>query len=319
MTNFNQTTLDSYAWICPVQYSITLELEEGAEASATEGETNEAAATSENAATETKDDNTASTEESKEKKPWFMERIDGLTRQKHELTAQNQTLAQQNTALRQTLESFLAQGATPAQAAAAAGQHAEALEEAGNAGDGRRAQQSPQGRLYTQAELEQIAAQRAAELAQQHVAQQADAAFNSRCNEIAAEGKREYSAAFDAALANLGAAGVMPSANVPMAQQAQQRQFLEAVVEFPEAAKLIHHLGNNPDEAIRIHNMRPAAMGAALARLAATVAAPRGASNAPPPVTTTRGTAAPAAPRDEELSMADWVAKREKELAERRR
>lgn len=308
---YDSTALSADMWINTTQYTIKAEDEGEAPAPAppptAEGEAPAPAAEGEG---ETKPDDG--------KKPWFMERIDGLTRQKHELQAAHQTLAQQNAALRQTVETLLAQGATPQQAAEAAGQHAEALGDAGNAGAGRQQQGMPRERLFTQAEIEQLAQQRAYEMAQGYVASQSEQAFNARCNQIAATAKAQYQD-FDAALANLSAAGVLPNGQLPMQQQTAQRTFLETVTEFDEAPALLHYLGRNPEEAIQIASLRPAAMAARLSKIASKMTSPRAPSNAPPPVTTARGTSAPRAPTldDKNISMDDWIKLREENMKRR--
>ena len=317
MKNLYDTALTPELWVNTVQYSITAEdnTEAAGDPPATESPPVEGNAPAEAEGAQEGAEKSAGDDG---KKPWFMERIDGLTRQKHQLENERQTLAQQNAALRQTVETLLAQGATPREAAQAAGEHAEALEDAGNAGAGRRQANAPQGRLYTEAELQQMAAQYAQQMAQKYAQDQSEQTFNARCNAVAAEGQKQFPD-FRVALENLSAAGVLPNAQVPMQQQAAQRVFLETVTEFDEAPVLLHHLGRHPDEAIRIAHMRPAAMAAALSKLTAKLASPRNPSNAPPPVTTTRGTAAPPAPslEDKSVSMEEWVRLREEQLAKR--
>lgn len=318
---FETTALTSELWLCPVQYGIVMEGEgdsgggseatgaTGGEAAATETATETATAGTETEAAKTEAAGTeaeAGKEEKPDKKPWFMDRIDGLTRQKHATEARVQTLEQQNAALRTTLETLLAQGMSPEKAAAAVGEAA-ALEGSEGGEPARPAPRAPAGpRLYTQAEIDALAANKAREMLAQTSQTSEQEQFNTRCNEVAAEGKTKF-ADFDSSVATLNSAGVM------------QPAFLEAVTQLPDAAQILYQLGKSPEEAMRIANLKPIPMAVALARLTAAAPAVRPASNAPAPVTKISGTGSPPAPNldDETLPIDQWFKLREEGLKAR--
>ena len=101
--------------------------------------------------------------------------------------------------------------------------------------------------------------------------------FNEQCNNIAEKGKRDFPT-FDGALANLRAVGALGDNANPA--------FLHAVAELPEAHKLLHHLGNNPDEAARINALPPLKMAIELAKIETEISAPKvkPVSKAPAPI-----------------------------------
>jgi len=107
--------------------------------------------------------------------------------------------------------------------------------------------------------------------------------FNEKCNKIAEQGKESFPG-FDAALANLSAVGALGANSNPA--------FLQTVAELPEAHKLLHHLGNNPDEAARINSLPPVKMAIELAKIEAkiTTMQAKPTSKAPPPITPVTGT-----------------------------
>jgi hypothetical protein len=92
--------------------------------------------------------------------------------------------------------------------------------------------------------------------------------------------------------------------------------FMEALVELPNAAKVVAHLADDADAVEALLRKSPAAMAAALGRMDAEVSRPatRALSSAPKPVTPVTTPAVVAEPDayDEKLSMKDYVALRAK-------
>lgn len=131
----------------------------------------------------------------------------------------------------------------------------------------------PKERVYTQDELKAEAAKMAA----QQVAQEA---FNQRCNDAVDKGNKEFGEkAFRASLEALGDVGLIDPADV---------SFLQEVMETEAPAKLLHHLGQNPEEAERLSGLSPTRRAVALDRLAVQLAAekpkPKPISKAPAPI-----------------------------------
>ena len=107
---------------------------------------------------------------------------------------------------------------------------------------------------------------------QQEAARQLhESQFNAACNKVHDEGSKSISG-FDNSLANLHHVGV-------------SREFLEVLVESDQAAKIIHHLGTNLDEAARIVSLPPVRMAREITKLEAKLAdQPKQISNAPEPI-----------------------------------
>lgn len=308
------TIFDMENWINPVQYSITAEADEG-EGGENQLENQETEQQAEGQEAPQEADEGEGGEEKPQRKAWYTERIDKLTFQKNEAETRAQTLSQQNQQLKSYIEALLSAGATPQQAAAAAGAAAEGMTDAGNAGAGRAASGDPRGRLFNQSEIDQMIEARVNERLQQQQMSAADQQFTQRCNAVASEGQSKFGQhAFTHVVGQLQKAGVM------------ERSFLEAVTEFEDAPAILHHLGQdaNLGEAMRIKDLSPVAMAAALAKLSTRLGAPqaaRPASNAPPPVTrvTGNGSAPPPSFDDPNLPMEEWMKIRDKQAEERRR
>lgn len=160
------------------------------------------------------------------------------------------TLAQQRDAA--------ADRAAAAEARAAA---AEALLAAqGGKVDGEPESAAPKDRVYTQAELDAQVATQAKALAEQ-------TAFNAQCNTLFEVGATEFGEeAFDANLQNLRDVGVISQSDLGFVQDAME-------TEAP--AKVLYHLGQNPEEAVKIAGMSAAKRAVALDRLATQLATPK--------------------------------------------
>lgn len=93
--------------------------------------------------------------------------------------------------------------------------------------------------------------------------------------------------------------------------------FMEALVELPNAAKLVAHLADDADALVTLLGKSPTAMAAAMGRMDAELSKPvtRTLSNAPKPVTAITTPAVVKEPDayDEKLSMRDYVALRNKQ------
>ena len=88
------------------------------------------------------------------------------------------------------------------------------------------------------------------------------------------------------------------------------REFLEVVNDLPNGAAVLHHLGQNLDDAAAIMRLTPAKMAAKLAMLSGDVAKPtaKPISRTPAPPETISGKASPAAKSPENMSVAEVAA-----------
>jgi hypothetical protein len=104
-------------------------------------------------------------------------------------------------------------------------------------------------------------------------------AFNDDCAKVAEQGKKEFKD-FPDVINSLWE--TLGGFNQPL---------VEAALEAGEAHKTLIFLGNNPDEAERIAALPPARQGAAIARIATQLAAPKikKVSNAPAPIAPVSG------------------------------
>lgn len=142
------------------------------------------------------------------------------------------------------------------------------------------------GRTYTEAELKAEAARIAEEKVSQDRQLAAQQQFNARCNTVVEDGQKAFGAAFDTAIGNLNMAGVIND---------RDTSFIEAALETESPALVLKHLGDDPDEAVRIASLSPVQRGIQLERLASklTAAAPKPQpaplSKAPPPIAPVAG------------------------------
>lgn len=101
----------------------------------------------------------------------------------------------------------------------------------------------------------------------------ARATFDVKCNQIAAQGAKDF-ADFDDAMDGLKMAGLNESS-------------LRVLVEAEEPAKVLHYLGTHPEEAEQLFGLPPVAMARKLGQIEARMSAPKPSikpSNAPDPV-----------------------------------
>lgn len=132
----------------------------------------------------------------------------------------------------------------------------------------------PKDRVYTQAELEAEATKRAESIALAN-------AFDAQCNTLFEKGAKDYGeAAFDANLQNLRDVGVISRDDLGFVRDALE-------TEAPE--KVLFHLGQNPDEALKIAGLSPTKRAVALDRLAVQLSTekpkvPKPVSKAPAPI-----------------------------------
>lgn len=131
--------------------------------------------------------------------------------------------------------------------------------------------------------------------------------FNEQCNQIAEKGKKDLSN-FDGALANLRAVGALGENSNPA--------FLQTIAELPDAHKLLHHLGNNPDEAARINSLPALKMAIELAKIETQITTPqhRSISKAPAPIVPVTGNGGSSGDlSDPAISMEEFARIREKQ------
>src|SRR5215472_13236711 len=141
--------------------------------------------------------------------------------------------------------------------------------------------------------------------------------FNRRCNEVAEAGRRSY-ADFDLQVSRL--VGLV-DANDPQGIQSYNA-FLNAALETGEASKIIHALGGDLNEASRILALNPVRMAVELTRLAARPMtelsnAPRPINPASTAVQAQRTSTSPDDPGSDNMSTAEWMRRREEQIAGR--
>ncbi len=199
--------------------------------------------------------------ESPKRDPWYMRRIDELTKARREAERERE-------ALRALVEQ------RPAAATAAP------------------ATQSTASDPY--------------QLAQQIAQQQA---LNDAANRTYDAGKSAFGDDFDLAVNTLR----------QVTDLSQRADFLEAVTALPNAHEVYHYLGKNPDEAAHVLSLSPVKMAIELATVAAKVGRPKAQSKAPAPISAVGRSAAPSSDLSDNLSTAEWIARREAQLEKRRR
>ena len=163
-------------------------------------------------------------------------------------------------------------------------------------------------RRFTQADVDREANTRAQQIANQQVQQAA-------VSRTMAAGGAEYTPlAFTAAcnaLADVGAG--------------ERPEFLALVADLPNGHDVLHRLGTDPAEAIRILSLPPLRMAAEIGRISAATKAPAPAqpkpvSKAPPPVEPVSGGGAPATETDpEKMTPTQYAAWFDKRQVERRK
>jgi hypothetical protein len=142
--------------------------------------------------------------------------------------------------------------------------------------------------------------------------------FNRRCNEVAEVGRQAY-ADFDVAVNKL--VGLVDN-NDPQGV-ASYNQFLNAALETGEASRIIHALGSDLNEASRILSLNPVRMAVELTRMAARPVqelsgAPRPINPAATAAQAARSSTSPDDPGSDNMSTADWMRRREEQIAARR-
>ena len=142
--------------------------------------------------------------------------------------------------------------------------------------------------------------------------------FNKACNNIAVSGKAAFKDTWDTDLKNLNMVGALG--------QGAPTEFLETVVELKSPEKILHHLGQNLEEAERIVKLPPKKMTLEMARIEAQLNAPAPVatvpiSHAPTPVIPVAGTGKVASGdlADPNLSMDDFIKLRAAQKDERQK
>jgi hypothetical protein len=226
-----------------------------------------------------------------DKKPWYTKRFDELTGKWRDEERQH---AQTKTEL------------------ALAKAEAEALRKGGKAEGEEKpapAAAAPDPNLVPRSEVSRLAKEEANRLA-------AEADFNKSCNEVFAKGKAEFKD-FDK---KVGAFGQLTSGHTDPVAFGNYMNLVSASLELgDDSAKVLYALGSDMDEAARVMSLPPIKMGVELTRIASRLNTGKPISSAPAPIRPVRG-AAKAEPRldDPNLSTAEWVALRNKQLAEKR-
>lgn len=126
--------------------------------------------------------------------------------------------------------------------------------------------------------------------------------FNEACNKTAEKGKEAYQD-FDTAVQGYQLLG------------GPKREFLEAINALPNGAQLYYHLGKNLDEGAHVLSLPPVKMALELTKLSAKLSKTPPVSKAPDPIKPI-GSASTRSDNPDNMSMAEWVAWRDKQVAE---
>ena len=185
----------------------------------------------------------------------------------------------------------------------------------------------PDGTPVTQAELQEMAYNYARQMDAQRAQVAQIQEFNARCDAAAAEGKQRFGADFEKRVQALAGTvdwtkDAQGQWNDPQAVQSYN-QFLAAALETGDAPKIIHALGADLNEAHRIMAMNPIKQAIALAKLVA-LEGEKEPSKAPKPIKPLGSKVAPTSIQPDEaesveLPMAEWVKRRNAQVAERRK
>lgn len=167
------------------------------------------------------------------------------------------------------------------------------------AGQGTPTTPSAAPQTFTRAQVEQAAAALASQ-----------AQFNQQVDAAVIAGRAQHPD-FDAAVAGLKAL---------TGPQGPSTEFIQAALATGEAPELIYRLGKDPAEADRLLSLPPAALGAQMERLAATMRGEKAAAAKPPeptrappaiaPRVTGRGATSELALDDPKLPMAEYIKRR---------
>jgi hypothetical protein len=128
---------------------------------------------------------------------------------------------------------------------------------------------------------------------------EARVSFDMKCNAAFKEGTKEYPD-FEEALSNLKMVGIDADA-------------LGVIVEADEPHKVLHYLGNNPDEASRILSLGPVAKARAIGALEVRLGLPKPTpahSKAPAPISPVAARSASSTGLSDDLPMAEWIKRR---------
>jgi hypothetical protein len=150
-------------------------------------------------------------------------------------------------------------------------------------------------------ETQRLVAQEAEKLYQQRK-------FQERSEEIYNDGLKAYPKDWNVVLGSFGQEGGLAP------------YVVEAIMETDSPTKVTYYLGKNLDEYVRIRDLKPAAMGAALEKIAAKLNTPppvKQQSKAPAPIKTITGSAR-ANLDPEKMSMDEWIRQEDQRMAERK-
>lgn len=131
----------------------------------------------------------------------------------------------------------------------------------------------------------------------------AEQTFNESCNKVHAAGVKEFPD-FDKAMANLHMVGI-------------NRDFLELATTSDVGAKLLHHLGNDMDEAARIAALPPVQMAREMTKLEYKLGQPaaiKPVSKAPAPVKPIGAGGSADNDLRDDLPLDEWLRRRNKAL-----
>jgi len=174
-------------------------------------------------------------------------------------------------------------------------------------------QQDQQAQPTDPAEFKRAVAEEATRIAEQK-------AFDAECNKVAEAGSKDYGDGFLPALKTLWEA--TDGLDAKGAFTPRGLAMIDAAMETEKPHAVLHYLGQNPDEAIRIANLRSdAKRGAAIAKVAAELAQPAPTppvSRAPAPLEPVSGAVrAEGNVYSEKMPISEYMKRRETELAAR--
>lgn len=158
------------------------------------------------------------------------------------------------------------------------------------------ARQEPQEeQSYQPAQIEEAVRRQAREIA--HTER-----INEKCNSIAQEGNKAFPNFTDALQTLAAETGPL------FDQRGRPTALMNVILESEKPAKLLHHLGTNPDLAAELSDLTPTQLARKLDRIEREMTVQPTKSSAPKPLTPTKGAARNSDPSDDE-PYAVWAVK----------
>lgn len=217
---------------------------------------------------------------------WMRKRLASYTKKAHDERRRADTLEAENTSLKKAVEAL------------SAGRGKDEEDDEAERSEEARTRTNPNGKSN-----DELIEQRAEQIV-------AAKAFNKACDDLFDAGEKEFGKDWGVAMGNINDLGGFR----------ENTTALSIIMELPNSHKIVHALGKDPELTDKIFGMSPVKMTVELTKLSDRLLAPKKEkiSDAPEPVKTLRNGKQP---KSEELkdndSTAEWMRKREAQLAEK--